>query len=57
MPMDFNLSAIAAMILEDAKGVAFLGPENPKEPAEADVMTFPAMSVTQIRVLLYEARM
>jgi hypothetical protein len=43
--------------LDDAKGVAFLGPEKPSEPAEAHARTLPARSVTVIVVLLYEAFM
>lgn len=51
-PLAFNFSAMAAITLEEAKGVAFFGPENPREPAVAQARTLPARSVTVITVLL-----
>ena len=45
-------STIAAMTFDEANGVAFFGPENPSEPADAHASTLPAVSVTVITVLL-----
>ena len=52
MPKVAIFSATTETIFEAAKGVAFFGPTNPSEPAEAQVSTFPFMSVTVIIVLL-----
>src|SRR6056297_3575029 len=54
-PVLESFSAIAPATLEAAKGVAFLGPEKPKEPADIQAMVLPSLSVTLIKVLLYEA--
>ena len=51
-PLAWIFSVIAEMTLEDANGVAFLGPEKPREPADAHARTFPVTSVTVTTVLL-----
>ena len=51
-PDFFVFSAKAAIILEAAKGVAFLGPLKPKEPADNQAMALPLASVIVIIVLL-----
>ena len=40
-PVFFTFSASAEMVLEAANGVAFFGPENPSDPAEAQARTLP----------------
>ena len=54
-PIGFTFSDMAAMTFEDANGVAFLGPENPSDPADAQATRLPPRSVTLTTVLLYDA--
>ena len=54
-PVFFTFSEIAATTFDEANGVAFLGPENPREPADPHAKTLPELSVIVITVLLYEA--
>ena len=49
---DLSFSPMAAITLVEANGVAFFGPENPKDPEDAQTTTFPALSVTDTVVLL-----
>ena len=56
-PVIFIFSAIAAITLDEANGVAFFGPENPSEPDDPHAKTLPELSVTVMTVLLYEAFM
>ena len=51
-PVLDTFSAIAAVTLEAAKGVAFLGPEKPNAPEVAQAITLPLSSVAVITVLL-----
>src|SRR3989344_5764542 len=52
-PDFLSFSVNAPTIFEAANGVAFLGPENPSDPADAHASTFPFSSVTVTTVLLY----
>src|SRR3989344_257325 len=54
-PVFWIFSSTTAVTFCAAKGVAFFGPENPSDPADAHVITFPDASVTVISVLLYDA--
>lgn len=51
-PVFFNFSLKVLIIFDEAKGVAFLGPEKPIEPEETQVIKFPLTSVTLTKVLL-----
>lgn len=54
LPTVFNFSTMAETTLEAANGVAFLGPEKPIDPAEAQAKTSPLLVVAVIIVLLKE---
>lgn len=56
-PLFFSFSARVAITFVDAKGVAFLGPEKPKDPAVTQAIIFPPASVTLTWVLLNDVLM